>query len=193
MIRLIFFITLFLIIGISNYGLCEIYKWTNDDGSIGLSDDISKVPEKYRNQLKTKKKPRLKHSERESTTEYQQENVKEFNTEQFLSEALAPGSPLDNHLKNKWRLMTDSLKKGDHDEALALIHPDKRNTYSQMFEVLGSQLPFIVSTEVELQPRELRAQYYALYELVTIENGTKYSYEVVFVRDSDGTWWIYEY
>ncbi|MCX5909775.1 MAG: hypothetical protein NTY64_22015, partial [Deltaproteobacteria bacterium] len=38
-----------------NYGLCEIYKWTNDDGSVGFTDNLSKVPEKYRKQIEIKK------------------------------------------------------------------------------------------------------------------------------------------
>jgi len=58
MIRLIILIVAILI-GVSNTGLCEIYKWRNDDGTIGFTDDISKVSEKYRNQINIKadKKP----------------------------------------------------------------------------------------------------------------------------------------
>ncbi len=52
-IRLIFFLSI-LLIASPNIGFSEIYKWTNDDGSIGITDDISKVPEKYRNQVEKK-------------------------------------------------------------------------------------------------------------------------------------------
>jgi tetratricopeptide (TPR) repeat protein len=52
-IHLIIFLSI-LLIALQGVGFSEIYKWTNDDGSIGLTDDISKVPEKYRYQIKNK-------------------------------------------------------------------------------------------------------------------------------------------
>ncbi len=32
----------------------EMYTWTNPDGTLGVADDLSKVPEKYRSQAKKK-------------------------------------------------------------------------------------------------------------------------------------------
>lgn len=29
-------------------GVCEIYRWVNEDGSVGFTDDAGKIPEKYR-------------------------------------------------------------------------------------------------------------------------------------------------
>jgi hypothetical protein len=55
MIRLILFATGFFLMSLVNDGLCEIYKWTNDDGSVGFTDDLSKVPKKYRKQIEIKK------------------------------------------------------------------------------------------------------------------------------------------
>lgn len=52
-IRLFIFMTLLVIVS-ANDGLCEIYKWKNDDGSISFTDDLNKVPEKYRNQVEIK-------------------------------------------------------------------------------------------------------------------------------------------
>ncbi len=39
----------------------EMYKWTNADGTIGIADDLSKVPPQYREQAKKneKRRPRL--------------------------------------------------------------------------------------------------------------------------------------
>jgi hypothetical protein len=42
------------LLGLSTQGWCEIYKWTNDDGSVGFSDELSRVPEKYRTPLETR-------------------------------------------------------------------------------------------------------------------------------------------
>jgi hypothetical protein len=191
--RLIFLITVLFLAGISNYGLCEIYKWTSEEGSIGFTDTIGKVPEKYRNQLKTIKKPKLINSEKESTTEHSQEEIKQFDVEQLPTVDLYPGSQIDDELKNKWRSMSDYLRSGNTEQALELIHPRMRSDYKQMFQALGSQLPHIVSQEVEIQFRKIVTQTYVQYELITIENGEKYSYDVFFIRDFEGTWWIYEY
>jgi len=53
-IRLFIFITLLIILS-ANDGLCEIYKWRSDDGSISFTDDFGKIPEKYRDQVEVKK------------------------------------------------------------------------------------------------------------------------------------------
>jgi hypothetical protein len=53
-IRLFIFITLLLIVS-ANDGLCEIYKWRSDDGSISFTDDLDKIPEKYREQAEVMK------------------------------------------------------------------------------------------------------------------------------------------
>lgn len=37
--------------------MCEIYKWTNDDGTIEFTDDSGQVPEKYRDRVEIKKEP----------------------------------------------------------------------------------------------------------------------------------------
>jgi hypothetical protein len=53
-IRLFIFITLLVIVS-ANDGLCEIYKWINDDGIVSFTDDLDKIPEKYREQAEIMK------------------------------------------------------------------------------------------------------------------------------------------
>ena len=53
-IRLLIIIS-FVLISTSSNGLCEIYKWKNDDGSVGCTDSYEKVPEQYRDQVEIKK------------------------------------------------------------------------------------------------------------------------------------------
>lgn len=52
--RLVVFITLLIILSANN-GLCETYKWRSDDGSISFTDDLRKIPEKYRDQVEVMK------------------------------------------------------------------------------------------------------------------------------------------
>ena len=51
MFRLIFIATICLLVGLPGHGLCEIYKWTNDDGSVGFSDNPTNIPEQHRSKV----------------------------------------------------------------------------------------------------------------------------------------------
>jgi len=53
-IRLFIFITLLIIVSANN-GLCETYKWKNDAGIVSFTDDLDKIPEKYREQAEVMK------------------------------------------------------------------------------------------------------------------------------------------
>lgn len=53
MMRL-FILTMLLVLFTAKNGLTEIYKWKGADGSISYTDDIEKVPEKYRDRVEIK-------------------------------------------------------------------------------------------------------------------------------------------
>ena len=99
---------------------------------------------------------------------------------------------IDNLLRSKWRSMSDSLSSGDIATALTYISSGARTSYQVMFDALGDQLPSIVATKTEFNLISLK-NYMAEYELVTLENGKIYSYEVIFIRDSNGLWMIREF
>ena len=105
---------------------------------------------------------------------------------------LSHADNIENTLRNKWASMINYLKKGNEEDALRLIHPDKRAEYEAMFKALGTNLKIIVSTQIEFNVVEI-TNYDAKFELVTDEGGTTYSYEVTFLRDQNGKWWIYEF
>lgn len=117
LIRLILIITL--IIGISNVGLCEIYKWTNDDGSIGFTDDLSNVPEKYRNQVEMKKYRSYETEGNDDTGvqgDYNEKTVKEESVsenEEELKHELSEEEKrkIDEELRGIWGNMKKALKK----------------------------------------------------------------------------------
>jgi len=53
MMRLFIF-TMLLVLFAAKDGSTEIYKWRSNDGSISYTDDLEKVPEKYRDQVEIK-------------------------------------------------------------------------------------------------------------------------------------------
>jgi len=99
---------------------------------------------------------------------------------------------LDALLRAKWEAMTNSLSIGDTTTALTYISSDTRATYEDMFNALTGQLPSIMSTRTEFNLISIKDTA-AKYELVTLENGTTYSYEVIFIRDTNGIWMIRDY
>lgn len=98
----------------------------------------------------------------------------------------------DQQLRSKWVTMTEFLKQGNTERALELIHPSTRNNYAIMYEAIKDKLPQITSTQRDLNPIKIKNDY-AMYELTTKENGKTYSYEVIFSKDLNGTWYILEY
>ncbi len=98
----------------------------------------------------------------------------------------------DTLLRGLWTSMTNSLLNGDTATALTFILPASRASYQQMFDLLSDQLPSITATQTELNFISMRDGQ-AKYELVTSENGTPYSYEVIFESDSNGLWLIKEF
>ncbi|MDP3298312.1 MAG: carboxypeptidase regulatory-like domain-containing protein, partial [Thermodesulfovibrionia bacterium] len=101
-------------------------------------------------------------------------------------------SQLDALLKAKWEAMRNSLSIGDTATALTYISSDTRASYQEMFNYLINQLPSIVATQTAFNLNYITDNI-AKYELVTNENGTTYSYEVVFIKDENGIWMIKEF
>lgn len=99
---------------------------------------------------------------------------------------------LDALLKSKWNGMKNSLSIKNTATALTYMHSAARASYQEMFNALIDQLPSIVATETEFKLIFV-ADNVAKYELVTIENGERYSYEVIFIKDETGLWKILEF
>ncbi len=96
--------------------LAEIYKWINDDGSVGFTDDLSMVPEKYRKQIEIKKyRTNSFHEDqkdKKSVTSYRSLKEKPIEEEYKRSEEeLSPQEKkdLDKKLRGIWENMTKSL------------------------------------------------------------------------------------
>ena len=46
---------IFLVFILPNPTFGQIYKWVNEDGTVGFTDDPTKIPDKYRGQIEIKK------------------------------------------------------------------------------------------------------------------------------------------
>ncbi len=99
---------------------------------------------------------------------------------------------LDTLLRAKWTAMTNSLSNGDTATALTYIFSGTRTLYEEMFNALIDQWPSIVATQTEFNRISITNNV-AKYELVTLENDTTYSYEVIFIKDENGIWMIMEF
>lgn len=101
-------------------------------------------------------------------------------------------SVMDNLLRDKWTTLIDSLARGDGNAALGVISSRAKPMYEAMFSSLGGQLPSIAATAEEFNLVSISNKR-GKYELVTRENGTLYSYEVVFVKEDTGLWALHEF
>jgi hypothetical protein len=94
---------------------------------------------------------------------------------------------IDGLLRSKWNNLAGSLLKGDVNSALSVISSQARPMYQDMFTALAGQLPAIIATQREFNLISV-TQGQGMYELVTQENGTIYSYDVIFSREDNGLW-----
>ncbi len=101
-------------------------------------------------------------------------------------------SQLDALLRAKWEAMRNSLSIGDTATALTYISSDARASYQEMFNALIDQLPSIVATQTAFTLNYITDNI-AKYKLVTIENSSTYSYEVIFIKNENGLWFILEF
>lgn len=109
-------------------------------------------------------------------------------TDTTIVNVLNTGS-LDASLRGKWVSMTNALSVKDTIKALTYIHSQSKPQYQEMFNALIDQLPSITTTQTEfnlISATDTEAK----YELVTEENGEKYSYEVTFRKGENGQWMI---
>ncbi|MBI5674213.1 MAG: PD40 domain-containing protein [Nitrospirae bacterium] len=99
---------------------------------------------------------------------------------------------LDALLRSKWNAMTNRLSAQDITTALTYISPSTRAIYQQMYSVIIDQLPDMVSTQTGFDLVSIKDNV-AIYELVTLENGETFSYEVRLTKDVNGLWMIQEF
>jgi hypothetical protein len=100
---------------------------------------------------------------------------------------------IDALLRTKWAGLESALTNRNIPAALTLLRPISRSRYQTMFNLLTDQLPAIVAARTDLILESIEGDF-AFYALKTLENGSVFSYRVIFARDpSSGLWLIEEY
>jgi hypothetical protein len=101
---------------------------------------------------------------------------------------------IDQLLRKKWAEMIAYIRTGDFDKALVLFHPYVRKKQAEIFQVLKSEWPQIVDTQVDFRRKSIDDQRgFAFYELVTREKDGRFAYTVYFQKDQNDNWFIVEF
>ena len=82
-----------------------------------------------------------------------------------------------------------ALGQGNISEALNYFIEDSRDEYREIFELLASQLPGLVSTMSEINMVEIKGNS-AEYYIKRLQRGVDISYFIYFMKDENGIWRI---
>ena len=96
---------------------------------------------------------------------------------------------MDALLRSKWEGMKVALGQGNISEALNYFIEDSRDEYREIFELLASQLPGLVSTMSEINMVEIKGNS-AEYYIKRLQRGVDISYFIYFMKDENGIWRI---
>jgi hypothetical protein len=88
--------------------------------------------------------------------------------------------------------MKGNLINGNITNALTYITAETKAIYEEMFSALIELLPSIMVAEQEFNMISIKNGV-GRYELVTLENGRLYSYEVIFAQNKNGLWMIKDF
>lgn len=96
---------------------------------------------------------------------------------------------LDSLLKGKWEGVKGALAKGDVAGTVKFFSERTRGSYEKQFKALASYLPQVAADFGNITFIKMN-QSTAEYDLRTVRNGVAYSFQLQFVRDTDGLWKI---
>ena len=96
---------------------------------------------------------------------------------------------IDALLRMKWEGIKRKLLNGDIEGALTFFDETSRQDYRNLFNVLFSVLPTIVPEMADIQFIE-HVENAAIYDIQTTRNGITYSFQLLFMKDSNGVWRI---
>ena len=89
----------------------EIYEWRNDDGITGFTDDIAKVPPKYKKSLKKEGTGDYSVNVTESSKDAPKRKISASVEERRNELTDEQKEEADKQIKATWQHMKDSLKK----------------------------------------------------------------------------------
>lgn len=96
---------------------------------------------------------------------------------------------LDRLLQARWTALRESLGRGDVSTAVGLFAGPSRDAYRDQLTALAGAgaLPQVAADLGAITPVRVLARA-AEYELQAVQRGKRYSFHVLFVIDTDGTW-----
>jgi len=96
---------------------------------------------------------------------------------------------LDAVLQPKWAALRDALSRGDVPAAVALFAGASRDAYQDQLSALAGAgaLPQVAADLGAIRAVRVHERA-AEYELRAVQQGTAYSFYVLFVVDTDGVW-----
>jgi len=187
-----------------------IYKWVNADGSVGFSDDLSKVPETARKEIELKAYPLDENRGNPAPQGNSMRPSTPASPKAPVTTATgAPGSPsgkaelseaekrrIDAELRTLWETMKAALRVKDIEGALRCFTPTQQARYRTLFGATRDQLPQIVQAMEPIQPIYIEdpvAQYRLLRTELVNGQPTPITYYVYFIHMTDGTWRIRDF
>jgi hypothetical protein len=96
---------------------------------------------------------------------------------------------LDGLLKAKWNGMKGALSAGDPGKAMGYIAQGAKNMYEYNFNLLSAFMDEIAAGLEEIDMVQVHGRA-AEYEMWAEQEGQRYSFYVLFVKDQDGIWRI---
>jgi HEAT repeat protein len=101
---------------------------------------------------------------------------------------------LDILLKKKCKEMSTALEQNDIDKAVSYFYSKSREKYRKGFSVLPPEIRKKIAKEfANIRFCEMPSPSNAIYELLSERDGKTYSFQLTFIRDFDGKWYIYQF
>lgn len=96
---------------------------------------------------------------------------------------------MDTLLQAKWQGMKNALLTGDINKAVSYFAESSRVSFQQQFSLLQNVLPQVVNSMGEITLIDLNGDR-AIYDMRTVRAGKIYSFQLLFIKDTDGIWRI---
>lgn len=91
-----------------------------------------------------------------------------------------------------WGQFKAALADDNIETALTFVAESSKNTYAEIFQIIEPNLPDYVAGMGELTLSS-QDEGTAIYEMTHQDGSTTYSFPVVFIKDDDGNWKIYNF
>jgi hypothetical protein len=183
-----------LMICISSIANAEMYRWVDKNGNMQITDDLANVPAEYKHDTSTIKNYRRINNNipRPINDPSSNTNLEHSENHENAKESQVDNRALEVEIQSNWNSMKSALASENIEAALLYYVDFLRPKYRSEFTAMKSELAKYVAKMGTLRLVEVTG-YYAECDLRTLKDGTEYSFQVLFIRESDGVWRIMSY